>query len=171
METVAVTMIVENTAGRPDLRAEHGLAVWIDMGRQQVLWDTGQSDLVQANALALNIPLETADCLVLRHGHYDHTLGLAGVLPLVPKAPVFLHPAAMAEKYARNSHGSSRSVGMSRTAKVALSNHPGGQVITEAVTEIVDGLFETGPIPRINDFEDTGGPFFWTKHAQSPTRF
>jgi 7,8-dihydropterin-6-yl-methyl-4-(beta-D-ribofuranosyl)aminobenzene 5'-phosphate synthase len=26
--------------------------------------------------------------------------------------------------------------------------------------EVVPGLFTTGPIPRVTDFEDTGGPFF-----------
>jgi 7,8-dihydropterin-6-yl-methyl-4-(beta-D-ribofuranosyl)aminobenzene 5'-phosphate synthase len=30
----------------------------------------------------------------------------------------------------------------------------------EKKTEIASGLFLTGPIPRITDFEDTGGPFF-----------
>jgi metal-dependent hydrolase (beta-lactamase superfamily II) len=41
MARVTITTFVENAAGRADLRAEHGLAVWIDTGRHRVLFDIG----------------------------------------------------------------------------------------------------------------------------------
>jgi 7,8-dihydropterin-6-yl-methyl-4-(beta-D-ribofuranosyl)aminobenzene 5'-phosphate synthase len=160
MKTVTITTIVENVAGRPDLEAEHGLAMWVDTGRHRVLFDTGQGGLVLANARKLNVRLEDADAIVLSHGHYDHTGGLAGVLSLARKARVFLHPAALSGKYARDPDGSCRAIGMPRASQVALSKHPVGATATERVTEVVDDVFVTGAVPRTNDFEDTGGPFF-----------
>jgi 7,8-dihydropterin-6-yl-methyl-4-(beta-D-ribofuranosyl)aminobenzene 5'-phosphate synthase len=168
MATVTVTTIVENAAGRADLQAEHGLAVWIDTGRHRVLFDTGQGDLVLANARALDIGLEQADAIVLSHGHYDHTGGLAGVLSLARGARVFLHPAALAGKYARDPNGRCRAIGMPRACQVALSQHPVRSATTERVTEVVEGVFVTGAVPRTNDFEDTGGPFFLDEACTQP---
>jgi len=37
---------------------------------------------------------------------------------------------------------------------------------TEKPTEIAPGVLITGPIPRITDFEDTGGPFFLDSKAK-----
>ena len=33
---------------------------------------------------------------------------------------------------------------------------------------ICPGLFVTGEIPRVSDFEDTGGPFFLDEECQQP---
>jgi len=168
MGTVTITTLIENTAGRPDLHAEHGLAFWIDTGRHRVLFDTGQSDAVLANARKLGLRLEDADAVVLSHGHYDHTGGLAGVLLLAHKARVFLHPAALSAKYARDTDGRCRAIGMPRPCQVALSEHPVGAAPTERVTEVVAGVFVTGAVPRTNDFEDTGGPFFLDEACTQP---
>ena len=168
METVTITTLVENATSRSDLQAEHGLAFWIDTGRHRVLFDTGQGDLVQANARTLDVSLREADAIVLSHGHYDHTGGLAGALSLARRAKVFLHPAAMAGKYARDRDGRCRSIGMPRACRVALSMHPVRSAPTERVTEVVEGVFVTGTVPRTNDFEDTGGPFFLDEACTEP---
>lgn len=168
MATVTITTVVENAAGRADLQAEHGLAVWIDTGRHRVLFDTGQSDLVLANVRALDIGLEQTDAIVLSHGHYDHTGGLAGALSVARRATVFLHPAALADKYARDGNGRCRAIGMPRACRVALSRHPVRSVPTEGITEVVEGVFATGAVPRANDFEDTGGPFFLDEACTQP---
>lgn len=165
---VTVTTIVENTAGRPDLMGEHGLAVWIDTGRHKILLDTGQSDLVLTNAHKLGIRLEETDAIVLSHGHYDHTGGLGSVLPLAKNAPVFLHPAALASKYARQKDDRSRAIGMPGASQLALSRHVAGSAATERPTEIVKNVFVTGAVPRTNDFETTGGPFYLDEACTQP---
>lgn len=168
MATVRITVVVENTASRSDLQAEHGLSLWIDTGHHRVLFDTGQGGLVVANAKVLGLPLESADAVVLSHGHYDHTGGLCHVLPLTRRARVHLHPAALSVKYAREGDGRCRSIGIPESSREALSRHAAGTVHTTGVTEVVDGLFVTGEVPRVSDFEDTGGPFYLDNAATQP---
>ena len=133
-----------------------------------MLFDTGQGDKVLANARTLNVPLREADAIVLSHGHYDHTGGLAGVLSFAQRAHVFLHPGALSSKFACDTDGRCRSIGMPRACRVALSLHPVRSVPTERVTEVMEGVFVTGAVPRTNDFEDTGGPFFLDEACTQP---
>ena len=78
--TSRITTLVENTAGRDGLLGEHGLAFWIEWGEERVLFDTGQGGVLAGNASKLGVKLEQTGAVVLSHGHYDHTGGLAAVL-------------------------------------------------------------------------------------------
>ena len=103
------------------LLAEHGLACWIEYGSQRVLFDTGQGLILANNAYRLKIPLYKADAIVLSHGHYDHTGGLAGPLSRNPQVTVYAHPACVAPKTARTSLGQARDVGIPESAKRAIT--------------------------------------------------
>lgn len=94
-----ITVLIEDHGADSALATEHGLALWIETGNQHVLFDTGQTDLLLTNALTLGIDLAQTDAMVLSHGHYDHTGGLAAVLEMAPQAKVFLHPEATEAKY------------------------------------------------------------------------
>ena len=158
--TVRITVLVENTVHRPHLVAEHGLSIHIQIGERCVLFDTGQTDKLVANARALGVDLTQLDAIVLSHGHYDHTGGVAAVLKLAPTARVFVHPAALEPKYGKSSSDQSRFIGMSPEAIQAVRGATGGFVGTPGWTDVGKGLFVTGEIPRITPYEDTGGPFF-----------
>ena len=56
-----VTMLVDNIAADPALRAEHGLSLYIETGKHRILFDTAQSDAFIRNAEALGIDLATVD--------------------------------------------------------------------------------------------------------------
>jgi len=157
MQDLCITALIENTAASQKLESEHGLSLWINYANRSILFDTGQSDLLLKNAEILNIDLASADAIVLSHGHYDHTGGLASVLEIAPKAKIYLHPAAVELKLSGN--GSSvRPIGMSDAARAAIQNR---RVIwTVAPARLLSGISVTGQIPRINDFEDVGGAFF-----------
>ena len=79
-EKVRITVLVENTAESPGLLAEHGLSLWIETGSQCILFDTGQGGALVNNADRLGISLSRVDTIILSHGHYDHTGGLADAL-------------------------------------------------------------------------------------------
>lgn len=166
-ETIRITLLVENTVYQPGLRAEHGLAWHVKLGEEQVLFDTGQSDLVRANATQLGVDLGRLDAVVLSHGHYDHSGGLPGVRTAAPECSIFAHPAATAAKFSMDAQGKTRAMGMPDAARELVQS--GRNVIaTIDPTEVVPGLFVTGEIPRQTDFEDVGGRFYLDAAGRQP---
>jgi len=159
-ETIALTTLVENSVHARGLLAEHGLAFHLQVGSRSLLFDTGQSDLLLHNALKLRISLANAEAIVLSHGHNDHTAGLMAAHEAAPQARLFLHRAALAQKFVRNPDSTTRSIGMDEATAETIRRAAKAVVWTRNPTEVLDGLFVTGEIPRQNTFEDTGGPFF-----------
>ena len=159
-ETIRITMLVENSVHRQGLVAEHGLSFHVQSGEHSLLFDTGQTDLAVINAETLRLPLDRLEAIVLSHGHYDHTGGVPAMLDVAPTARIYLHPAAFENKFSRNHAGSAREIGMSDCVAQAIRHRPGGFIETTARTEIMEGVFATGEIPRATAYEDTGGAFF-----------
>ena len=166
--TIRITTLVENTARGRDILAEHGLAFWIEAGPKRVLFDTGQGQVLAHNASKLGIPLQLTESIVLSHGHYDHTGGLKHALQASPTAKVYVHPAAFEPKYIRNSDGTAREIGMRFLDENKVREKSDELIWTKEPTEICPGLFVTGEIPRVTDFEDTGGAFFLDEQCQQP---
>jgi 7,8-dihydropterin-6-yl-methyl-4-(beta-D-ribofuranosyl)aminobenzene 5'-phosphate synthase len=167
MANLKITVLVENTANGPGLIAEHGLSFWIELGRKKILFDTGQGQALRHNAQRIHIPLESADSILLSHGHYDHTGGISDVLSLAGHPRVYVHPQAFAPKYACSAEGIAREIGMPEVSAQAIRSMS-DPVSVEAPTEIGGGLWCTGPIPRMNEYEDTGGAFFKDNDCRNP---
>lgn len=161
MSELKLTVLVENTVQKPNLMAEHGLAMWVEVEGQRILFDTGQSGVLRHNARELGIRLGAVDKIVLSHGHYDHTGGLCS-MPLSPGSrqadlagshseptgtlQVFAHPQALTDKYSRAADGSVRAIGMPLYARQALERST-KFVPTETPTEITPSVWVTGSIP------------------------
>lgn len=84
-----ITTLIENKVYQQGLHAEHGLSIYIETADRKIIFDTGQSDLFIQNSQKMGIAIEDIDCVVLSHGHYDHTGGLYPFLELNRKAKVF----------------------------------------------------------------------------------
>ena len=146
-----ITTLVEDTATKPKLLAEHGLSMLIETGKNNILFDTGQFLSLFYNAKVLNIDLSKVDKIVLSHGHYDHTGGLKKLLSRTGKVDVYAHPDVFAPKYAKGKERD-RYIGIpykkeeleSKGAVFHLSREP---------TSIADNIMTTGEIKRITDFE------------------
>ncbi len=160
MSTIRITVLVENTARGPGLLAEHGLAYWIEYDDHRILLDSGQGGVLMSNAYKLRIRLTEIDALVLSHGHYDHTGGVAEALKTSQSVAVYAHPAAFAEKFIRHKDGTAREIGMPYLSDKAIRDSRNRLVATHQPIAVFRALSATGPIPRATDFEDTGGPFF-----------
>lgn len=167
-ERIRITVLVENTAEGQGLLAEHGLAFWIEAGSQCVLFDTGQGGALLNNAYRLDLSLSRIDTIVLSHGHYDHTGGLADALRGNRPTAIYAHPDALKPKFARNQDGTSRSIGIPDAAQQALNGRRDRLVLIKKPTPLAGGLTATGPVPRVTDFEDTGGPFFLDARCEQP---
>ena len=85
-----IVTLVENTACREGLTAEHGLSLYIEAAGRRILFDMGQGSAFTENAEKLGIDLSKVDLAILSHGHYDHGGGLATFLKINSKAPVYV---------------------------------------------------------------------------------
>ncbi|MBN1293463.1 MAG: MBL fold metallo-hydrolase [Candidatus Latescibacteria bacterium] len=169
--TITITVLVENTVSREELKAEHGLSVWIETRDGNILWDTGQTTLLIDNAQKLGIPLDTTDFIVLSHGHYDHTGGLLQVLLMAPQAQVYGHPGLFVQRYSQNKKSAYtvNPIG-SPVQKELIESRCGSLNLCSGPVEILPGIFTTGEIPRETFFEDTGGDFFLDTACSKPDR-
>jgi len=165
---IRITILVENSVNTRGLQAEHGLAFHIQTERHQLLFDTGQSELLAQNARALRLDLRAVEAVILSHGHYDHTGGLKAVNELAPRARFYLHPAALSPKFAGQPDGTSRPAGMGEENVKVVRDAAQTVTWTQSSTQVVDGIFVTGEIPRQNNFEDTGGRFFLDEACSQP---
>lgn len=69
-------LIDNNTLIDIYLAGEPGFSLWIEDGDENILFDTGYSDMFIKNAEVMGIDLTKAGTVVLSHGHSDHTWGL-----------------------------------------------------------------------------------------------
>ena len=111
--------LIENTTCREDLRAEHGLSLYIETGDLRILFDAGQSDGFFENAKALGIDLSQVDFAVLSHGHYDHGGGLAKFLEINSTAPVYVNHQAFGPHY----NGTEKYIGLDPALKESTRIH------------------------------------------------
>ena len=165
---LSMTVLAENTVRGPDLLAEHGLAFWIESDGRRLLFDTGQGNVLRHNARRLRIRLDTAENVVISHGHFDHTGGLKDILAMGRRPNLYLHPAAMGEKYRREKTPPHRSIGIPNLDKETLRQRVRNLVWTSEPTEVMEGVHVTGEIPRRHDFEDTASPFFVDPSCTEP---
>jgi 7,8-dihydropterin-6-yl-methyl-4-(beta-D-ribofuranosyl)aminobenzene 5'-phosphate synthase len=162
-----IVILVDNQAVN-GFKSEHGLSLWIDTGTEKIVFDTGHSSAFAHNARRLRIDLSNADRLVLSHGHYDHTGGMALLLTQSAKIHVYCHPGIVQPRYGIHS-GIARPIDMPSASRKAL-DHVSEQrlhwVLKPEMLSAYVGL--SGPIPRTSVYEDTGGAFYLDPLGRRP---
>jgi 7,8-dihydropterin-6-yl-methyl-4-(beta-D-ribofuranosyl)aminobenzene 5'-phosphate synthase len=154
-----ITILVDNHAG-DGLSAEHGLSLWIEAEGLHILFDTGQGMAFESNARSLGVNLDEIDVLVLSHGHYDHTGGIAQVLQRARRANVYCHPGVMQPRYAIR-EGTAKSIQMPHESISAIEKLPAQRLHWVSQTLLFsERIGVTGAIPRETSFESTGEPFY-----------
>ena len=89
-----IVNLIENTCGREDCEAAHGLSFYIETPRHRLLMDAGPSALTVQNADALGVDLTRVDTVIISHGHYDHSDGLPAFLERNTSAKVYIRREA-----------------------------------------------------------------------------
>lgn len=165
-DTIIAMLVNDSASG--GFEAEHGFSLWINSGETRILFDTGAGATVVPNARSMGIDLADIDMLILSHGHFDHTGGLADVLNLSRTVRVYAHPGIVQPRYSvRN--GMARSIAMPTDAMVALNALPEERIHwVQQPVHLTESIGLTGPIPRTTDYEDTGGPFYLDQAGTKP---
>ena len=127
------------------LLGEPAYSIYIENGRDKILFDLGYSDVYKQNAKLLSIDLTKINKIALSHGHNDHTRGLK-FLPKEVKPTIFYTANLFEEKWANKSNVSApySLEKMKRKYKLVEIKKP---------VEISKNLFMLGPIPRAQTFE------------------
>ena len=147
-----ITVAVDNRDNPPFL-AEFGLALVLDTGSGRFLFDTGAGQALTANLDRLGIAAGSIRKVILSHGHYDHTGGLAGLHP----EEIWCCREIRSGHYSLHADKTLHRIAMPDAARSVLEQARIRWVDT--FQEFAPGLYLTGPIPRRSG-EDCGGSFF-----------
>lgn len=83
------TVVIDNI-GNNDINGEWGLCIYIEYKDNNILLDTGASNLFVDNCKRLGIALSDVDYAVLSHAHYDHGGGMREFFDINKKAKFYL---------------------------------------------------------------------------------
>jgi 7,8-dihydropterin-6-yl-methyl-4-(beta-D-ribofuranosyl)aminobenzene 5'-phosphate synthase len=150
---IKITTLSENTANY-GFFGEWGLSILVEVGGQRILMDTGLSTSAVRNAATLGLDLSGIDCIVLSHGHADHTGGLREVLKLTGEVKVIAHPDVWAQKYTRrDSAGKEQHIGIPYPRE-GLESLGARFNLAKTPVRIGDNISTTGEIPMATGYEE-----------------
>lgn len=157
---VKITTVVENTLETSvfPLIGEHGLAFFIESQDRKILFDTGQGQALVHNANLLGINLQQVDTVVLSHGHFDHAGGLKKLTAINSDFQLIAHQRCFEPKYF-GIDGTYHSIGATQEGQ-DLETRDVRRVFSDQPQEISPGIWTTGEIPLVTDFEVVEPVFF-----------
>lgn len=155
-----VTTLIENIQDNEgNLKFEHGLSLLVEYKKKKILFDTGQTGAFLDNAFSLGFTAEDPDCMVLSHGHYDHSGGVKRFLNDRKKGIcVYAGKGYFLPKYKILPDGSYKFNGNSFT-KREFSNAKFHEV-DDNVTDLGNGLFIFKNFEKFTDYEKVNPRFF-----------
>jgi len=160
VHSLTITTLVENSA-TSFLLGQWGLSFFLELTdaknrQRKIIFDTGKDKraLLQ-NIRFLKKDLSNVDCIVLSHGHLDHTAATVEIVKAAGGTKVYAHPHTFLSRHHKSKDGKARRIGVPKKEGIAEIEKAGGKVIlTSRPTEILPGLWTTGQIPRTTEFEN-----------------
>ncbi len=150
MNNLKITILTENVAGGK-LFAEHGLSYLIEIDNEQILFDTGHSDVFLKNAKRLDIDIKkNIKTVVLSHGHWDHGDGLR----FLENKKLITHPTSFIKRFRKADNST---VGLSLSKDEIRNKFDLFE--SKSPLQITKNLFYLGEIPRVNSFESHSTTF------------
>ncbi|HOV89372.1 MAG TPA: MBL fold metallo-hydrolase [Syntrophorhabdaceae bacterium] len=155
IEYLRLTVLCENVVANLAGIGEHGFSVYIETDIGNYLFDTGSGIGILHNADVFQKDLKKIKKIMLSHGHYDHTGGLSQTLSRTGEIEVYCHPDVFHEKYAISKEEfkkEKRFIGIPHR-QTYLESKGAVFKFSKEFQEIEKGMFLTGEIPRLYDYE------------------
>jgi 7,8-dihydropterin-6-yl-methyl-4-(beta-D-ribofuranosyl)aminobenzene 5'-phosphate synthase len=123
--------------------------------QRKVVFDTGiHKKSLLYNVKQLDMDLSDVDCIVISHGHGDHTASTVEVVKAAGGVKVHAHPHTFLPRYYQDISGKRRKHGIPKGEGFEEIEKAGGRVLSSAKpVEILPGVWTTGEIQRITSFE------------------
>ena len=155
---IKITTLSENTANYGFL-AEWGLSILVEVDGARILMETGLSFSAVYNAQLMGIDLSTIDCIVLSHGHADHTGGLREVLKIKGEVKVVAHPDIWDAKHVQRNKERVQYIGIPFLREELESCGARFNLVREPV-HITENVTTTGEIPMLSGYEEIENNLF-----------
>jgi 7,8-dihydropterin-6-yl-methyl-4-(beta-D-ribofuranosyl)aminobenzene 5'-phosphate synthase len=159
-----VTTLAENLVQAGGL-GQWGLSFlleFVDAGGEarKVVFDTGANkEALMYNVKLLEVDLGDVDCVVLSHGHGDHTAATVEVVEAAGGVKVYGHPHTFLPRVYVDREGRRRRGGPPEGEGLADIEGAGGEVVLSAgPVEVVPGVWTTGQVERVTSFERVPPP-------------
>lgn len=95
-----ITALVENQTNC-DLKAKHGLSLYIETKQHKLLFDLGSDDTLFQNAQMRGIDLSQVDTVIISHGHMDHGGALQKFLKINTIAKIYIQKRAFLPHFSK----------------------------------------------------------------------
>jgi len=160
VRSVKVTTLADNVVYDGRLLGQFGFSAHLEIKdhdgkKHSIIFDTGlKKGALLYNIKTLKLDLSLLECIILSHGHHDHT---SATVELIKKAKrkvkVIAHPNTFLPKF-KIEKGKRRHHGVPQGERKTDISKAGGQIIeTTRPIEIIPGVVTSGEIKRITPFE------------------
>lgn len=147
-DNMKVIFLVDNYVDKPELCAEHGFSCWIKYNEKNILFDVGQTENIYKNGKILGLDFSQLDCVVLSHGHYDHTGGLDSIFN--DKMKIYAHRDIGVDHFRISQDGEYHYIGINRDF---YDRNRDKFILNEDIIEIFPDIFLSGKIFRYEPFD------------------
>jgi len=161
-----ITTLADNMVQKSGFHGQWGLSLLLELEdmngvERRIVFDTGNDRApLLHNLRVLNVRLQDVDCIVLSHGHGDHTATTVEIVRQTGGVKVYAHPYVFQSRYTVDKQGRRRRGGVPQGERISNIEEAGGEVVlTPEPIEIVPGVWTTGEIPRRTLFEKVSPPF------------
>jgi 7,8-dihydropterin-6-yl-methyl-4-(beta-D-ribofuranosyl)aminobenzene 5'-phosphate synthase len=160
VESVKITTLADNMVYHSELLGQWGFSAHLEIRdshgeKHGVVFDSGgMRGALLHNIRALKLDLSRLECIVLSHGHCDHT---SATVELIRKArrnvKVVVHPNIFCPRF-EVEKGKKRHYGIPKGERREDITKAGGQLIeTTRPFEILPGVITSGEIQHVTPFE------------------
>ncbi len=124
---------------------------------RKIVFDTGiHKESLLYNIEQLKADLSDVDCIVISHGHGDHTAATVEIVETASGVKVHAHPHTFLPRFYEDKTGKRRKHGVPKDEGLEEIEKAGGEVfLNTKPTEIIPGIWTTGQIQRVTPFERT----------------